>query len=156
MQTVFEVNQTLSLFFCQFGHRNPGPAGHDACDVLPIDRKTGLGAFALPVAACLVHPGLHLLFIVAQFGGVFKVLLLDGVFLFLLEHLQLLLDFLDLERFNQTRQPHFGSGFVNQIDGLVGQKPVGDIPRREFDGSLKRRIGDFYSVVRLVTVAQPF
>ena len=50
-------------------------------------------------------------------------------------------------------QPDARGGLVHEVDGLVGQETVADIPVGQGGGGLKRLVGDFYLVMRLVAVA---
>ena len=47
------------------------------------------------------------------------------------------------------------AGFVDQIDGAVGQAIVAQVPRRQLGRALERRIGVFHAVVLFVPAAQP-
>ena len=46
-------------------------------------------------------------------------------------------------------------GFVHQVDGLVGQKAVGDVAVGKHGRGHQRRIGDAHAVVLLVLLLQP-
>ncbi len=52
------------------------------------------------------------------------------------------LDFIDFGRHAVDFDTQLGSTFIHQIDGLVGQKPVGDIPVRQGDRRYNGRILD--------------
>src|SRR5262249_23022175 len=45
-------------------------------------------------------------------------------------------------------------GFVDQVDRLVGQKPIGDVSIRERRSGDKRRIADRHPMMNFVTLAQ--
>ncbi len=45
-------------------------------------------------------------------------------------------------------------GFVHQVDGLVGQEPVGDVAVRQLSGGDQRAVLDADAVVQLVALAQ--
>ena len=47
-----------------------------------------------------------------------------------------------------------GAGLVHQVDGLVGQEPVGDIPVGEGGGGDDGPVGDLHAVVHLVALLQ--
>ena len=78
----------------------------------------------------------------------------DGFLLFILQGFEAVLLLLDVGRGGEAVQPHARGGLVHQVDGLVRQKAVADIPVGQADGGLKRLVGDFYLVMRLVAVAQ--
>ncbi len=48
----------------------------------------------------------------------------------------------------------FGRCLVNQVDGLIGQKAIGDVAVREFGCRDDRGVGDFHPVVHLVALLQ--
>ena len=47
-----------------------------------------------------------------------------------------------------------GAGLIHQVDGLVGQEPVGDIPVRQGGGGNDGAVGDLHAVEHLVTFLQ--
>jgi hypothetical protein len=49
---------------------------------------------------------------------------------------------------------HARRGLVDEVDGLVGQEAVGDVPVGQLGRGLQRLVGDRDLVVRLVAVAQ--
>ena len=51
-------------------------------------------------------------------------------------------------------QPDARGGLIHEVDGLVRQKAIADIPVGQADGGLKRLVGDLHLVMRLVAVAQ--
>ena len=52
-------------------------------------------------------------------------------------------------------QPDPGAGLVDEVDGLVRQEPVGDVPVGQLDRRDQRLVGVADLVMRLVPVAQP-
>ena len=57
-------------------------------------------------------------------------------------------------RFGIILRPDLGAGFIDQIDGLVGQEPVGDIPMGQRCGGNDGGVRDFHAVEHLVTFLQ--
>src|SRR5262249_32352905 len=51
--------------------------------------------------------------------------------------------------------PHPGPRLVDQVDGLVRQEPVTDVPIRQLRGGDNSIVGDRHAVMRLVAVPQP-
>src|SRR5690606_23549105 len=51
--------------------------------------------------------------------------------------------------------PQPGSRFIDQVYGLVGQKPVADIPVRQFGSGHDRLIGDPDTVMKLIPFFTP-
>ena len=97
---------------------------------------------------------LELVGLVAQVGGLLEVLLGDGLFLLLVELLDLLVDLLEVRRPGHGLEADAGAGLVDHVDRLVGQAAAGDVAVRQLDGGLEGLVGDLHAVVRLVAVAQ--
>ena len=51
-------------------------------------------------------------------------------------------------------QPRDGAGFVDEIDGAVGQAVVAQVPGRELGGGFERRVGVLHAVMLFVAAAQ--
>ena len=49
-------------------------------------------------------------------------------------------------------QVHVGAGLVDEVDGLIGQEAVGDVPLGEHDGLAQDALGDLHAVEALVVV----
>ena len=64
------------------------------------------------------------------------------------------LELIDLGGHGADLNGERGSGFVDQIDGLVGQEAVADVAMRERGRGHDRRILDAHVVVRLVAILQ--
>ena len=94
------------------------------------------------------------LLLVAQRRGLLEVLVLGGLLLLLAHVRDLLVELAQLRRARQDRQAQAGAGLVDQVDGLVGQEAVADVPVGEVRGGHDRAVGDLHLVVRLVAVAQ--
>ena len=57
-------------------------------------------------------------------------------------------------RFGIILRPDLGAGFVDQIDGLVGQEPVSDIPMGQGRGGDDGGVRDLYAVEHLIALLQ--
>ena len=127
MKDILHVQQALALVLCQTGHWDTGPTRHHSGDVLGVDVPV-----LLIILAALVPLDLHLLLIVLldvpQLGGLLEVLCVDGGVLVLGQGVDLLLQALQLLGGFLLLHPHPAGGLVHQVDGLVGQEPVIDIP----------------------------
>ena len=127
MKDILHVQQALALVLCQTGHRDTGPTRHHSGDVLRVDVPV-----LLIILAALVTLDLHLLLVVLldvpQLGGLLKVLGVDGGVLVLGQGVDLLLQALEFLGGFLLLHPHPAGGLVHQVDGLVGQEPVIDIP----------------------------
>ena len=71
-----------------------------------------------------------------------------------LELLDAPLDLVDLDRHRVDLDPQPGAGLVDQVDGLVRQEPVGDVPVGEHGRRHQRRVLDPHPVVDLVPLLQ--
>ena len=87
--------------------------------------------------------------------------LLRGLVLFLLQRLALDLELHDLAvdlvqrlRLGVDLGAQAGGGFVDQVDGFVGQVAVGDIAVREGGRGDHRRVGDAHAVMDFVALLQ--
>ena len=74
--------------------------------------------------------------------------------LFRVEALDLVLLFFDARRAVVAVQAGAAGGLVDEVDGLVGQEPVGDVAVGKARRGDDRLVGDGDLVVRLVLVAQ--
>ena len=132
MRSSFCVSSSLMR-----GDGNAGPAADHVLDVLAADNAGGgvvevvffaQGAQVLALLAFLVRVEARLLELVVR----------DGVLHAVHDELDPLLDFGDLLGQRSLAQLHARAGFVDQIDGLVGQEAVGNIAvrmrHRELDG----------------------
>ena len=63
-------------------------------------------------------------------------------------------DFIQRLRLGIDLGAQAGGGFVDQVDGLVGQVPVGDIAVREGGGGNDGRVGDAHAVMDFVALFQ--
>ena len=65
------------------------------------------------------------------------------------------LDDVDLERHRVDFDPQLAGGFVNEVDGLVGQEPAGEVAVGEHGRADERRVLDAHPMVHLVALLQP-
>ena len=108
----------------------------------------GLGLGDLP-------PQQQFLLAVAQAAGLLEVLRLDGLLFAGGDDLDLGVDLQQAGGDVHPLEVQPRAGLVDQVDGLVGQVPVGDVAVGEVGRRHKRLVGDGDPVVRLVAVAQP-
>ena len=87
MQGVFQMEQALALVLGDAGCRDTGPAGDDFGNVLFSDFAMGLGLLRFPSLALVIDLGFLGVFLITQFGSLFVVLCLDGLFLVRLDGL---------------------------------------------------------------------
>jgi len=94
------------------------------------------------------------LFPVARCRSFFKLLGFDDS-LFLGQDLaQLGLDLTDLRRRQRSLQANARAGFVDEIDGLIGQEAIGNVSVSELGCRHERLVGDLHLMVRLVAISE--
>ena len=114
-------------------------------------RSTPFGAPLLLLGRLALE---ELLLPLAQALGLLEVLLLDGELLVLPRLGYLVLDGLVVGGGGHAPDAQPAPGFVDQVDRLVGEVPVGDVAVSEVGGSHDGLVGDGDAVVRLVAVTQ--
>ncbi len=80
----------------------------------------------------------------------------DDGFFFRDDLAQLRVDLANFRRRKRRLQTHARGGFVDQIDGFIGQKAIGDVAVAEFGRGRERCVGDLHFVVRFIPIAQTF
>ena len=151
VQLFFDAQQLLRLFFLDRGDGHAGPARDDVFDVLAVDHAGGR-----LVEMIFLAQGAQVLALLAFFVGVeaclLELVIRDGVFHAMHDELDALLDFGQLFRQRSLAQLDAGSGFVDQIDGLVGQEAVRDVAVRMRDREVDGVVGVGDGVELLVAV----
>ena len=146
--------QPAGLLGLEAGERDAGHLADDLGDDLLVDRAVDLLGALAPLAVDRLLLLLELVGLVAEGGGPLEVLVGDGLFLVLVEPLDLVVELLQVGRPGHRLEPDAGAGLVDDVDRLVGQAAAGDVPVGQLDGGLERLVGDLDAVVRLVAVAQ--
>ena len=90
-----------------------------------------------------------------RFGGLLEVLALDRLFLLPADAVGLFERLAHLLRQEARLQPDLARRLVHQVDRLVRQEPVRDVPVGERRRGDKRLVADLDAVVRLVPLPQP-
>ncbi len=150
LELLFHFEQALGFLLGDLHDRHAGPHGDHLGDVVGGDhRAVGALPAGLQPAQLLVQvgllglPGPHILglaFFLGQ-GAVLARLLQLGIQV--------------LGRLGGVRlvHAHARGGFVDQVDGLIGQEAVRDVAGREAGGGLQRFVRDDQVVVVLVHLA---
>ena len=154
VQFGFHVEQFLGLGLSQLEHRDTGGGADDLGDHVLVHDHLDVGLAFAPGVFLLLAIGFQLLLLVAQFGGLLEVLTLDGLVLVGGDLGDLLVEFLELRRGGQALDAQACTGLIDQVDGLVRQVTVLDVPAGQLCGRLQRAIGDGHVVVVLVTGTQ--
>ena len=112
------------------------PRSHDLRDLFCTDLTLRCGAAILPGFALGLHVGTNGALFIANLCCALKVLMRDGLFLFLVELLNLGFQLLHVRRRGEGTNAHAGGSFVDQVNGLIRQVAVGDVAV----GKLSRRL----------------
>ena len=154
MQLVFHADELLGLLLGQLVDRNARPDRQHLGDGLLVDLVEQVDAGVLDLALLGVLGLEQLLLLVSKATGLLEVLLLDGGLLRLDHAGQLVLELLVVGRGLHPLDPQARAGLVDQVDRLVRQEPVEDVPVGEVRRGHDRLVGDRDPVVGLVLVPQ--
>src|SRR4051812_775423 len=155
VELLLHAHELLRLGLGELEHRDAGPHRDDVGDLLLADGGTLRVALApLPLLLELALLVGQLALGVAEVRGLLELLRLDRGLLRAARLLDLLLELPVHGRGGHRLDAHARGGLVDEVDRLVGQLPVGDVPVRELGGRLQRLVGDVHLVVLLVAVAQ--
>ena len=125
------------LFFLDRSDGNAGPAGDHVFDVLAADHAGG-GLVEMIFLAKSAQVLALFAFFVRVEARLLELVVRDGVLHTVNDELDALLDFGDLLGQRSLAQLDARAGFVDQVDGLVGQEAVGNVAvrmrHREVDG----------------------
>ena len=130
------------------------PRRHNLCDLFLAHLFLCGGALLLPRLALGGHLRLHGAFLVTQLCRALKVLMRDGLILFLFKLGALFLHLLHIGRRDEGLNAHAGCRLVDQVNRLIRQEAVGDVTVGQLHGGSNGIIGDAHLVMRLVAVAQ--
>ena len=153
-QRGFHFQQLGGFLLLHFFERYASPLGDDQAHVLFVDIHNSLGVVAPPVRQLFFERGAHIAFGVAQFGGLLKLLVFDGHLALLQQVGDFALLLLDVDGAGHGADPGAGAGFINHVNGLVGEEAVLEIAGGEAHGGLDGVIAKARVVVGLVAGAQ--
>ena len=154
MQSFLQAQQPLALLFRQLGDGHPGPHGDNIRNVAGNHHAVAPLVFRGPLILGALQLLLQFFLFIPQGRGAFKVLGIDGGSLVDLNVLNPLFQVLQVLRRGEGAQPHPGGRLVDQVDGLVGEIPVRNIPGGELHSGINGLIGDGHLVVGLIPVFQ--
>ena len=135
------------LLFGELVDRDAGPDRQHVGDRLLVDLVEQVDALGLDLDLELFLLGEQLLLLVAQRAGLLEVLGLDGGLLVLDDLGDLVLDLLVVGRRLHALDAQAGAGLVDEVDGLVGKVPVGDVAIGQVGGRDQGLVGDRDPVV---------
>jgi hypothetical protein len=133
VQFLFDAEQFLLFVFFDRGHRNAGPAGDHLFDVLAGD-DARRGFVNVQFFAELAQVLLFLALLLGVETRLFELVICDGGFHAVGDELDALDDLVDLFRQGGLAQLDAGAGFINQVNGLIREEAIRDVPVREIDG----------------------
>ena len=155
VQLVLHPQQAAGLRLLQPRHGNSRPPADDERDLLLAEDRAVRLAPLLPLLLLLPDLALDLPLLVTERGGLLEVLVAHGGFLVAVHLLQLRLERGHLRRRRLRGEPRPRTRFVDHVDRLVGQEPVGDVALRLLRRDEQRRVGDRHLVMILVLLSQP-
>ena len=151
MQLFLDAREPLHFFFFDRVDRNAGPPGNDVFDVR-LRHDTHARGFAdveflANVAEVLAFELLLILVVL----GLFEILARDRAFHPRHDELDPPLNVGHLRRQRGLAQLYAGAGFIEKIDRLVRQEPIGNIPVGKIHGRFDRLVRVIHHVEFLVT-----
>lgn len=154
VELVLHAEQSAGLLLGQLEDRDAGGRGEDLGDQLAVDLGDDVHVAGLPLLLPLGLGGQELLLLVAERGGLLEVLRVDRGLLVAAHAGDLLVELAEVRRRGHPADTHPGTGLVDQVDRLVRQEAVRDVPVGQRRGLDEGLVGDRDAVVRLVPVAQ--
>ncbi len=154
VQLVLHAEQLLGLLLGELVDGDAGPDGQDLGDGLLVDLVEEIDAGRLDLGLLGLLLAEQLLLLVAERAGLLEALGLDGLLLLADDLGDLVLDLLVVRRRLHALDAQAGAGLVDQVDGLVGQVPVGDVAVGQVGGRDQGLVGDGDPVVLLVAVPE--
>ena len=151
VQLFFDAQQLLRFFFFDRGNGHAGPARDYVFDVFAVDHAGG-GFVEMIFLAKSAQVLALLAFFVGVEARLLELVVRDGVFHAVHDELDALLDFGQLFGQRSLAQLYAGSGFVDQVDGLVGQEAVWDVAVRMRDREVDGVVGVGDGVEFLVAI----
>ena len=152
---VLDLEQARGLVLLHPFERDARPLGHDVEDFILVHLDPLLFLGLAPGFERGLELFLRLLFLIAEGGGAFEVLILDRAFLAILELFDGGLEILQVRRAGHGSDAGTGTGLIHHVNGLVRQEPAGDIAVGELHGGLDGGVRDLGAVMLLILGAQP-
>ncbi|VEH93125.1 Protein of uncharacterised function (DUF3170) (plasmid) [Tsukamurella tyrosinosolvens] len=154
VQLVLHAEQTGGLLLGELEHGDAGPVAQDLRDLLLVDLGNDVEIARTPLLLALGALADELLLLVAQRRGLLEVLLVDRRFLLATRVGDLVVEGAQVRRRGHPADAHARARLVDEVDRLVRQEAVVDVPVRQGGGGDQRAVRDGDAVVRLVPVAQ--
>ncbi len=132
-QLFSHVQQFLAFIQRHIGQRDARHHGHHFGHILLRNGIALLLGFFLPEVFGAVELVDQFLLAVAELSGFLVFLTLDHPIFLLLDILDLLFEFQDILGNRNIADVNASTHFVHHVNGLVGQKAVGDVAFRQLD-----------------------
>ena len=142
MQFAFHVEKLLCFGFGQLVDGNTGPDAEHFGDALFINFVEQINTTGFNFGFFRSLFSLNVLLFVAQTTGFFVVLIFDGLLLGLLHFGQTSFHLFEIGRCLHALDTQTTTGFVNEVDGLVGKMTIGNVTVGQVGGCNKCLIGD--------------
>src|SRR3954447_17202525 len=154
VELVLHAEQPGGLLLGQLEDGDSGPVGQHLGDLLVVDLGDDVHVAGLPRLLALGLLGQEGLLLVAQRRRLLEVLRVDRRLLLAADAGDPLVELAQVRRGGHPLDPHPGTGLVDQVDRLVREEAVGDVPVGQRRRGHQGVVGDADPVVRLVPVAQ--
>ncbi|KJV02376.1 hypothetical protein VF34_02190 [Rhodococcus sp. PML026] len=154
VQLVFHAEQTRGLFLGELEDGDAGPVSEDLGDLLVVDLGDDVEVTGTPLLLPLGTLTDEGLLLVAQVRSLLEVLCVDGRFLLPACVGDLVVELTQVWRRGHPADAHPRARLVDEVDCLVGQEPIVDVPVGQSGGSNECTVGDRDAVVCLVAIAQ--
>ena len=152
VQFLFDAQQFLLLVFLDGGDGDAGPARNHVFDVF-ARHDAGGGIIELQTLAQLAQIFFFLALLFGIETRLFKLVIGDGRFHAVSDELHALLHLGHFIGQRRLAQLHARAGFVDQVDGLVGQEAIRNVAARKINGVLDGFVGVADGVEFLVALA---
>ena len=152
LQGLFQFLQSLSVVLSGVAHRYAGPLGQHRSDVALLNSflRMSLPPALFPRLQFLAEVPLR----IPEHGRLFKILLADGLGELTPRLDRPLFQPLQLRGQRMAGQPGLGGRLVHEVDGLVRQKPLGQIANGQIHRRLQGLVRDGDVVVGLIPPPQ--
>ena len=150
VQRLFEVKQSLRLALGQFDDGDLCPCGHDRRDVVHAHFEFDVVVMFVPRLLLLVDAFLKFFRLFLDCLRLIVQFVLGKAHLLHFEAVDLVLHLLDVVGHHEVADPLLGRRLVDQVDRLVGQEPVADVPVGHLCRRLERLVGDSHMVMLFV------
>ena len=152
VQLLFHPEQLVALVLVDRGEGHPRPLRDDLVDLGAADRHAAMTRRDVELLADELQVLASHDFLLAEELGALEVLLRDRTLHLLDRHPDVPVDLAELLAEARLAQLGPRPGLVEQVDGLVGQEPVGDVAARLVDRGLERLTRVVHVMERLVAL----